>query len=205
MLELELYGRCYKKNNNIKINKGITVLTGPNGCGKSYACQQIRDYLKENNKKVYFVDVYSEGKTISQQYLEYGDMKSLAKHTVASEGQRVFDTLIDNHASKLGEFVRQLIDNNLKEGYIIIDGADSGVSIDLMMSLRNLFSMVEEDCVDSGIDIYIIITSNSFELCRNYDCIWIPTMEHYKRGDEADAYDLWRHQYEKIYKERNKK
>lgn len=205
MFKLRLEGRCYKKNNVIEINKGVTVLTGPNGCGKTYACKQIRDYLDENDMDYYDIDVYDSGRTISQHYLESGDMNALAKHTVASEGQRVFDTLIDNHAGALGNFVRLLCDKGAKEGYVIVDGADSGVSIDLIMSIRELFKLILEDCEQSGIDIYIILTANNFELCRYYDCIWIPTMEHYKRGGEADAYDLWRHRFEQVYKERNKK
>lgn len=204
MFSLRLEGRCYKKANKIEINKGVTVLTGPNGCGKTYACKQIRDYLDENNIDYYDIDVYDSGRTISQHYLESGDMKALAKHTVASEGQRVFDTFIDNHASQLGNFVRLLNDKKVKEGYIIIDGVDSGVSIDLIMSIRTLFDLIIEDCNKDNIDIYIILTANNFELCRNYDCIWIPTMEHYKIGDQADGYDLWRYNYVQVYKERNK-
>lgn len=203
-MKIKLEGKCYKVK-TIEINKGITVLTGPNGSGKTFACSQIEEYLKDNDKKFYSTDVYNEGKSISQRYLEDGDMKSLAKYTVASEGQRVFDTFVDNHVTNIGEYIRLLIEDNIKEGYIIIDGIDSGVSIDLLMSIRAFFDMVLSDCEEQGIEIYIIVTSNSYELIPHYDCIWIPTMEHYKRGDEADGYALWRYMYEKEYKKRNKK
>ena len=59
MLRLELEGRCYN-NRNIEINPGVTVLTGPNGSGKTFACTQIRDYLKENGKEIYYTDIYDD-------------------------------------------------------------------------------------------------------------------------------------------------
>lgn len=204
MLKLKLEGKCYKVK-TIEINKGVTVLTGPNGSGKSYACRQIKDYLLENNKPYIDIDVYTEGKTIADSFVSQGDMKSVAKYFNASEGQRVFDTLVDVNVPKVGDFVRRLLKDKQKEGFIIMDGCDSGVSIDLLMSIREFISMVLEDCENARIDIHIILTANNYELIPHYDCIWIPTMEHYSRGDEADGYNLWRYRYEEVYKARNKK
>lgn len=135
----------------------------------------------------------------------HGKTQDLVGWIYASEGQRCYDTLINNHAGNIGNYVAELQHKNLKEGYIIIDGADSGVSIDLLLSLRYFFNLVLDDCTKSNIDLYLIITSNSYELVYGYDCIWIPTMEHYKRNDEADEYNLWRKLYEDYYKEVNNK
>lgn len=203
MIKFKLEGKCYKVK-DIEINSGVTVLTGPNGSGKTYACSQICDYLDEQKKKYINVNVYEEGKHKADSFTLSGDMQSLAKYIVSSEGQRVFDTLVDINVPKIGDYVRKLNDNNIKEGYIIIDGCDSGVSIDLMLTYRSLFELILEDCKKDNIDIHIIITSNSYELVYDYDCIWIPTMEHYKRGGEADGYNLWRKMYEDVYKKRNK-
>lgn len=203
-MKIELYGDVYKEK-DIEINKGITVLTGPNGSGKTYACAQICDYLDEQKKKYLNVNVYEEGKHTADSFTLSGDMQSLAKYLNSSEGQRVFDTLVDINTPKMGNYVRELKENDIKEGYIIIDGCDSGVSIDLMLSYRELFNFILEDCKKDNIEMYIIITSNSYELVYDYDCIWIPTMEHYKRGGEADGYMLWRKLYEDVYKKRNKK
>lgn len=203
MIKFELEGRCYNIK-DIEINPGITVLTGPNGSGKTYACAQICDYLDEQKKKYINVNVYEEGKHKADSYTLSGDMQSLARHIVSSEGQRVFDTLVDHNAPKIGYYVRQLVNKGIKEGYILIDGCDSGVSIDLMLTYRSFFDLVLEDCKKDGIEIYIILTSNSYELVYDYDCIWIPTMEHYKHGGEADGYNLWRHRFEEVHKERNK-
>lgn len=204
MLKLNLEGKCYNVK-TLEINKGVTVLTGPNGCGKTYACKQIKDYLLDNKKQYIDIDIYTEGKTIADRFVSRGDMKSVAKYFNASEGQRVFDTLVDVNVPKIGNFVRKLMTSKQKEGYIIMDGCDSGVSIDLLMSIRELIQIILDDCADSNIDMYIILTSNNYELIPHYDCIWIPTMEHYSRGDEADGYNLWRYRYEEVYKARNKK
>lgn len=203
MIKFKLEGRCYKVK-EIEINSGITVLTGPNGSGKTYACSQICDYLDEQNKKYLNINVYEEGKHTADSFTLSGDMKSLANYINSSEGQRVFDTLVDINTPKMGDYVRQLVNDNIKEGYIIVDGCDSGVSIDLILSYRNLFEFILRDCKESNIDIHIILTSNNYELVYNYDCIWVPTMEHYKRGGEADGYNLWRKMYVDTYKERNK-
>lgn len=203
MLKFKLEGKVYKKK-EIEINNGVTVLIGPNGCGKTYACSQICDYLDEQKKKYLNVNVYEEGKHTADSFTLSGDMKSLAKYLNSSEGQRVYDTLVDINVPKMGEYVRSLKDDNIKEGYIIIDACDSGVSIDLMLSYRSLFEFILDDCKKENIEMYIIITSNSYELVYDYDCIWIPTMEHYKRGGEADGYNLWRKMYNDVYKERNK-
>lgn len=203
MIKLELEGKIYKEK-IIEINNGITVLTGPNGSGKTYACSQICDYLDEQKKKYLNVNVYEEGKHTADSFILSGDMKSLAKYLNSSEGQRVFDTLVDINTPKMGDYVRKLIQDGVKEGYIIIDGCDSGVSIDLMLSYRSLFEFILDDCKKENIEMYIIITSNSYELVYDYDCIWIPTMEHYKRGGEADGYNLWRKMYNDVYKKRNK-
>ena len=46
MIKFKLEGKCYKIK-DIEINSGVTVLTGPNGSGKTYACTQFCDYLDE--------------------------------------------------------------------------------------------------------------------------------------------------------------
>ena len=204
MLKLELYGDNYT-NKVIEINPGITILTGPNGSGKTYACRQICDFLREQNKQYIDIDLYHNNKSIGDHYLMHGNTKALAKYFYASEGQKLYDTFIDNHTVKIGRFIRKLKDKETKEGYIIIDGCDSGVSPDLMMNYRDLFELILDDCKKDNITIYIIVTSNNYTLIPHYDCIWIPTMEHYKRGNEADGYSLWESMFYKVYKERNRK
>lgn len=204
-MKIELYGDNYGDNNIIEIYKGITILTGPNGCGKTFACTQICEYLTKHNKRFFKCDVYHKGKTIGDSYLEFGNTKALAKYYSASEGQRVYDTFIDNETYKIGTYIRDLIQNNISDGYIIIDGCDSGVSPDLLYNYRDLFELILEDCRKQEINIYIIITSNSYALIPYYDCIWIPTMEHYRHDGEADGYDLWKSRYYNVYKERNKR
>lgn len=202
-MKIKLDGECYGENNEIEINKGITILTGPNGSGKTYACYQIAQYLKEQDIDYLHLDIFKEGKTTKQEYIDNGNMKALARSIVSSEGQNVYDTLIEKHIGDIGYYINNLSQKGIEEAYVIVDGCDSGVSIDLLLSIRYAFDFILEDCTKSGIDLYLIVTSNSYELIPHYDCIWIPTMKHYSYGDEADGYELWAYEYRKVYKERN--
>lgn len=204
MLKLELLGDNYK-NHMIEIYPGITVLTGPNGSGKSYACFQICKYLEGQDKEYIHCDIYRDGKSIADSYLLNGSTKQLAKYFNASEGQRVYDTFVDNQVIDLGKYIKHLVKNNIQDGYIILDGCDSGVSPDLLYNYRDLFELIMQDCRKHNIELYLIITSNNYALIPYYDCIWIPTMEHYRHEGEADGYDLWKSRYYNVYKERNKR
>ena len=150
MLRLELEGRCYN-NRNIEINPGVTVLTGPNGSGKTFACTQIRDYLKENGKEIYYTDIYDEGKLIADTYIENGDMEAVAKYTVASEGQRVFDTFIDNHtldpnntdnSQKRWQFVNDI--QNMLVYYAFTNQVLSNCSLEFLLMVNTFKFMIEK-------------------------------------------------------------
>lgn len=197
---IPLYNKDRKKPKEIEIETGVTVLIGPNGIGKTYSLQSLQEWLEQNDKDVLNIDIYSEGHSYADELLNSGSMRNLAKRVVASEGQRVYDILIDKYAPKLGDFVKTISQRN-KEGYILIDGCDSGVSIDLMLSIRYLFNFVLNDCKNSNINIYVIITSNSFELVYDYNSIWLPDFSKYKYNETE--YFKWRNKYKKIYNKIN--
>ena len=69
-----------------------------------------------------------EAKT-KQQFLEDGDMKKLVRSIYNSEGQEIkfnFSLQVD----KLGQFIKNSIQSNHTEVFVLMDGMDSGLSID---------------------------------------------------------------------------
>lgn len=173
MLELKLEQVTEKhqlyKNTDLKINPGVTVLIGPNGSGKSYCLCQ----LKENFKDALLIDIVQETANTSHQFPEGLD---IGRWMCASEGQRVYDHL-ERLSTNVGKYVRYCKEEKI-DPIILIDGADSGVSPDLIQIIRNFFNIVLEDCEKSKMTCYIICTANNFELVYDFNCIWMPTLEN---------------------------
>lgn len=201
MLEIKLSKEFFDEK-VIRINSKVTVLTGPNGSGKTYSCLSINEYCKEHNIPAMLVNVFENNKGKMNKFDFYGETDKIVKAIMASEGQNVYDTLVDN----IPDIIKFIKGVNNETGYIIIDGLDSGVSIDLLLQIREyIVDYIINQCEKIHKDINIILTSNSYELVYDYDCIWIPTMEHYKHGGEADGYNLWRKSYEDVYRKTNSK
>lgn len=92
-------------------------------------------------------------------------------------GQRVYDNL-EYLAKPIGQYVRLCKDTN-QNPIIIIDGADSGVSIDLIFYIRDFLDLIISDCKKDNITPYIIITSNNYELITEYEAIWISNLKRF--------------------------
>lgn len=78
----------------------------------------------------------------------------------------------------------------------MIDGADSGVSPDLIANIRGLLDLVHEDCDNDNHPHYIIVTANNFELIKDYRCIWVSNLKEYTfDSKKLDSYNKWRNLY----------
>lgn len=195
MLELKLDQYSGKRklyqNTDLKINEGITVLIGNNGTGKTYCCSQIKDAYKH----ALFIDIVDE--TI-RNTVDFRQEKSLGRWITASEGQRVYDNL-EFLATSIGQYV-SLCKSKNQSVIIIIDGADSGVSIDLIQNIRGFLDLVNKDCKKNKQEHYIIVTANNYELAVDYESIWIPTLDKYnfKLSNKNDYY-----KFRKLYLDNN--
>lgn len=170
---VELTQKYY--NDGIFFNKasadfaaGITVLTGCNGYGKSTMLATIRDHCNKNNiKHIYFDSIQNRIEDRNRADF-YGDMVYVASIMTASEGESISMSL-GKFAQKLGAFVKT--NQNEKTLVILMDAVDSGYSIDNIIELKKLlFKTVINDCKSKNIEIYIIISANSYELTVNYPC-----------------------------------
>ena len=171
---------------NIELEEGLTVLVGCNGSGKSTLLRQIKDLCKKQDIPYYYFDNLTEGGSNAREKAGfYGDTMFLAQSLCSSEGENI-NLNMTNCANKIGKFVRN--NKSAKKIFILLDAIDSGLSIDYIIELKkDLFNTILSDASKKGIETYIIISANEYEMARNEKCFLIPNMT-YKTFKNYDEY-----------------
>ena len=170
----------YELHNGFYLNlrPAYTALIGPNGAGKSTLLRQLKEYA--NTKKItviYYSNLEDGGHIARQRYLENGSTENLCTAICSSAGQALwfnFSQIVRN----IGDAVRKAKYDKTKL-FILLDGLDSGLSINLERELLDLFSLIEKDInltADRKADpeVYIIAAVNNYELATRY-CIDVRT------------------------------
>ena len=146
------------KNPDFDLLPGITVFVGCNGYGKSSTIEEIVSYMRDNKMPhLYYDATVHDMDSVT-------DAQTLAYCFQSSEGERVsaifseFIGAIRKMKSKCMETKSPLI--------LLIDGIDSGLSIDMVIEVRKLLCTITDDCLESGVIPYICIATNSYELCE---------------------------------------
>ena len=182
---------------NIELEEGLTVLVGCNGSGKSTLLRQIKDLCKKQDIPCYYFDNLTEGGSNAREKAGfYGDTMFLAQSLCSSEGENI-NLNICNSASKIGNFVNK--NEKTDKIFILMDAVDSGLSIDYVIELKELlFKTILSDTLRKGIETYIVVSANEYEMARNEKCFLIPDMR-YKTFENYDEYRNF------IIESRNKK
>lgn len=164
-LDFKLYNR-----KNFTIQSGLTVLTGCNGAGKTTLLRHIETELKENNTPVFYFDNYHDGGSgAASKALFFNQVNLAATLFCSSEGERISKN-IEQIAVQIGKFVRENQDK--KEIWLLFDAVDSGYSIDNIIELKtDLFQTIIQDCKNRNIDVYIVVSANSYEMAFGEQCL----------------------------------
>lgn len=163
------------------INPGYTCLVGPNGSGKTTLLRQIRSFCEENSDKyecLCYDNLHDGGSRAAGNYINMNNPTFAATLLSSSEGEGIMLNL-GTFAQKCGKTTRVCKEKG-KSFVILIDGFDSGTSIDKIYEFRKYFiDTIINHCTSEGIEVYIIITANSYEMVEdNADCIVAHTRSH---------------------------
>lgn len=182
------FSTCRKKQ--IEIQQGLTVLVGCNGSGKTTLLHNIKSELKKEDIPVFYYDNEKDGGNNSiSESIFYGNLSFTATALCSSEGENISLNL-SKIASKLRKSVETgdngdrfnalaktlaLKDDNEEnnvsnERWILLDAMDSGYSIDNVIEMKDFFDLVIKDAKEFGIELYIMISSNEYELAHESKC-----------------------------------
>ena len=181
------------RRREIELKKGLTVLVGCNGSGKTTLLRNIQEVCKEEKVPAVYYDSRDDEKSFKGEMSLNSRFDLLATSMCSSEGENI-NIMLGNLASKLGRFIHTGdsinksdriakafrlaagLDDEKKEiksneRFILLDAVDSGFSIDNIVDLKQyLFKTMIEDAEKNNIDLYIIISANSYELANGESC-----------------------------------
>lgn len=168
---------------SFEINKGVTILIGPNGAGKSTFLKSIKElYLDKNNVTYFkFDNLLDGGANAKSKFGFYGHMDLLTESMFNSEGMNIVLN-IGLQISEIGSYIRNIKDKN-EVIWILLDAIDSGLSIDNIVQINNIFDLIIKDHPNT----YIVVSANNYELVRNRHCLDIKSGHYIKFNDYEDC------------------
>lgn len=198
-MQIKVWRNPYENGTNltepkeITIKPGLTVLVGCNGAGKTTLINNIEEVLKKENVPFCMFDNLKEGGNSSISSI-IGGYKEFTTDTLemgaslwtASEGEAIKINLGRNSTlykefldtgffkNKYYEFKKIFDDGKdvctSNKRAFLYDATDSGLSIDSVIEIKNLFNLILKDSKEKNLETYIIITANEYELCRGENC-----------------------------------
>lgn len=148
----------------VTFTPGVTTLVGKNGSGKTSMTSEINAYLKKNNIPVYHYEQREMGRRSASSFMLGGSLEETGSYCMSSEGERIIVSM----SYSLQRIKQFLIKNKDAEMvFVLFDGIDSGLSINLIRDLQEVFGLLVRDFPN----IFIINTTNNYEFTKNSRCI----------------------------------
>lgn len=168
------------KKHTFEFEEGVTCLIGKNGAGKSTLLQELKDKLNDINLKPFYYENEERERHAISEFGFYGDVARIARNLANSEGQNIRSNFQD-YIPRIGEYIQKRIKYKQDKAIILLDGLDSGISLDYAIELKkDLFATILEDCCNSGLECYIIVSANNYEFCDGVDCVRVTDAKHFR-------------------------
>ena len=194
------------KPREIELNTGVTVLVGCNGVGKTTLLLNIQEHCKNNKIPCHLYNNLSDGGSNAISSLiwdnNYGGSAYLM---TASEGESIkynvsrdsclykdfFQTgFFNNQKNRLANIFRSEEEKTktitTKDRVLLFDAVDSGLSVDSIVEIKEMFDTILKDATTFDINIYIVIAANEYELARNSECFDVNNGKYITFSDYED-------------------
>lgn len=176
-------------------DNSITCLIGCNGTGKTTIVKTIEKTLFRRNafeirgKYMDFRGCFQDKSYNNEIYISFNkffEQPNSEEECIFSKLQLNFvstgEGIISRYGNALQLLGKEVVkpENKGKQIYIFFDDCDAGTSIDVILEIKDVLNLIKESCEQNGLTYYIILTANSYELCRDLDCISVHNFEHKK-------------------------
>ena len=216
MLEIKTWRNPYDTGVNmttpktIALKEGLTVLVGCNGAGKSTLLLNIKEYCDENKIPVHLWDNLVNGGntsvlgTVLAGLNEEGDDMSMGigllyssegeaiKINIGRDSRRYKEFLKTGHYKDKNHAFAAIFNDKYKEDsaskqrVLLFDAADSGLSVDSIVEIKDLFKAVIQDAKEMGLELYLVISANEYELARGEECFDVNKGQYLTFADYED-------------------
>lgn len=172
-----------------RFEPGITTLVGCNGIGKTTLLNNIEEVLKERGTPyVNFNNLGEEGgekrgTTLLHEMLRevgsprQGDESAQANfglYVSSSEGEKIVSAL-SGFTKKIQTMINKYA--GYGEAWLLFDAIDSGLSLDMIQDVKD-YMLAPLDELKNRLNIYIIISSNSYEMSEGTKCFSVEKMKY---------------------------
>lgn len=210
-------GMTLTKPEKIELKPGLTVLVGCNGAGKTTLMHNIKTECKKNKIPTYSWDNMDSANSASSIFgaaiegLEEfgGSTRDTYGLLESSEGESLMMRIarqskhlrqfidtgeMDTWYGRFEKILHDIKDDNKTKSnvrVIMFDASDSGVSIDHIVGFKEglLLPMVNY-AERNNIELYLILSSNEYELCNGTQCFDVISGEYLTFDDYSDYRDF---------------